>query len=493
MNLQGKRAVGLLRMSTTEQVSLDKQETTYLEFCDRHGLINVRTWKITGSASETKVHQFLANMRQHTSAYDELEHMWDADEFDVLWAIDKKRLGRSRGVFNHVVENTAKRYNKLVFIGDDPEPITRANFDFKSLLHSFDLDSDIRRLHGPRAVGTMINKASDGIAPMKALWAYEKVWDGGQAIGVRFKESTRPLLSLATRLLLDGYSYKDIADQTIAQGYIQYMVNGSRVRRTFFHPMLHGHISYGGATKYNTWVFDPGEPLPEGVTIRRNVIPPFWEPDIHQQVKANLISRTKSKYAHQSHGMKNPYRGIAYCASCGGRMAYDSYQQGNRPRYTYLRCSRRCGARTTRLDLINSFMDAVIREAVKRGIVVLNTDNHALDNWQTRLNNIEQRIKKLEGTIQNLYLDRATSRASLIDPIIRKQEHALETLESEYRVLLNRKPLNPVIQQQALEEINRLSIDGLWSLPPRDFNRHLKALLGNTKILLDGQQFKLSG
>jgi len=488
-----KRIAILCRQSTEQQMSLDEQERLGRAYAEGHQMKIIALWRVVGGTSEEDITQFFEGMRrQGVRAYDDLKRLWDSRAFDVLWALDATRIGRAKWLYAHMIERTISSGAEVHL--HNGGIINMQNFDVMVGVTSIGSKADIQRLHGERAQATRRNKADQGIPPTgMILWTHERVFDpSGKVIGVQLKEGSRAVLARMGRLVLAGYSYRDISRMLTVEGY-PHMREHGHVLRVLFHPLVHGHIGYRFAGKPDgVWKLESGHRLPAGVHMAYDVLPVAWSPSVHTDVIQELKSRLKENGGRGSRAEAvNPFYKLVKCGVCGAYMNYAKVRSRGYV-YEYLRCHGRCedNRAFTRLDLLRDWMGRALRQAIREGILLVGDQTDRVAVWQAQMTQLETAMERQERMVSQLILNEAErpDLAHLYLPQINSQRQILKSLQTELVTLRAARPVDPVYGQRALSDIEAMTVDNLWQMSNADINRILRDAMGETRLYLIGDQ-----
>ena len=506
-------AVGWLRQSSEEQHSLDAQKQAFEKFVDANDFSRITILQHIGPASEENT---IAFFRDAPAVYDEYEQLMTSGCVDVVWAIDKTRLGRGKGILGTMIQLPIKHGAKIYVPGVGE--INNDNAEFHGALMSIGSKQDITRLLGPRAQETHMKRVGQGMPYKGHLpFTHDYIFDDKHdKIGVRVADEVRPFIRFVTDLLLSGHSYHTIAKKCNEMGYQHLKTRHGRktAKNTIFRQnniayMLFNPISHGnswvrfnkttrGATVYGVWAFDPdSQDIPPDIDkIFWGVGEALWTGQVHEAVKHELRERkTRDLGAYNRHTSRNPFAGLLFCADCG--RALRIHHVPNRP-HAYYRCISsqtwyvdNCQNRDAfTLKSMQAQFDVILRQAINTGILTIQTQPNTQDQlsaWQHRKSQIESDIERIETTMSNLSLHMAQTPA-LVEANTRhilNLDKQKDQLHAELSNLINEKPIDTREQQKTIGQLREITLDGFWQLPIPEQNAILRKLIP-TRIYMRG-------
>ena len=479
MDFEGN-VLGWIRQSSDSQHSKASQLSAFEAFCEQNHFSRVQSIAFTGSAMSNDPTIFFDEMRkQGITAYDEYKNLIDSRAIDFIWAITPSRYGRSKWLYNYMVQyaidNGARVYAEGVGV------INEANFDAMVALTSIGSQADVKRLHGARALQTRLDNMARGIPPKGFPWTHEEIRnEKGKLSGIKIKPDARLPMRLATEYLLDGRSYREISERMTRAGYKHFAAH-HHVRRIFYNPILHGHIGYRHQRQSAIWLFEDGHTIPDGVYMAYHVLPPLWDAETHPHVIHELKKRLVSnKGSSNRYRTKNPLLKLVKCGGCGANM---NYHQPN-GRWEYLRCQKQCGAKLIRLDQVIAYIDTLLRIAIDKGYVSLVNNNNETGMWRQKHDAIQKDIDRVDQLITG-YLEMEVKRPEYADRyaiLIDDETKNIKLLKSELAKLKQAKPVNPMVAQTALSDLKEMTLEAFWVLEPREINGILHRLLVNRRV-----------
>lgn len=487
--------VGWIRQSSDSQHSIQAQTQAFNDFCDKHGITDRTVIAFVGSAMDNDPMTFFDRMRNEgVTAYDDYADLMRSGRVAGVWALDPTRYGRKKWLYSYMVEFAVD--NGVVIYADGIGIINDSNFDAMVAISSIGSQADVKRLHGERAYQTRCDNCDAGIPPTGVVPFMYRILrdDTGARVGIEAREEYRPLMNLATDLILEGASYRSISDQITARGF-DHFSRHHYVRRIFYNPILHGHMGYCVNDKNDgMWKIEAGHLIPSGVYMAYDVNPVWWSDDILPDVVSELSYRLLQNGGRGSRGdTKNPFMGLVKCARCGYNMNYQCIKsQGYENEY--LRCQGRCGARNIRLGDVSDWFRERIEIALKHGILTLNQDNSPMVQWRGRLAQIEADIAEYKNQLRKLALEMITASSrvrGVYQGQMDKLDGILDGLELDRRNLLRNRPLDPKRQKLALEELQALTVDAFFKLTPGEMNGILRDLVGDARVFVEDYRFEV--
>jgi len=411
--------------------------------------------------------------------------MIQGGEVDGIWAIDPTRYGRAKWLYNYMIQYAVD--HQVNIFANGVGVINESNFDAMVAITSVGSQAAVKKLNGARAQATYRAKMKAGIPPRgRPIWTHEMIRDGVKPVGVVVRDWARPIIRHLTDLLLGGYSYYDM-ERELKPLYSQIRGHES-IRFLLWNPMVHGHIARYHKDKIGLWRLEPGHPMPDDkAEIEYNVVPPLWDSETHARVKVNLAHRLASGQGrYNARSSKNIFRGLLLCAVCERPVSMKT----TRRTLHYLVCGNPdCKPQSsTKLENLKAFMDRYLRDGLARGVLMVEGNGHALQDWQDLIDDIQTLIAQTNAIISNLIDEkvRNVDHAELIQEKIDTQTVRVKQLQKRlHRVQLD-KPASQEMQHDAMQRMADIGVDQFWELPYGEQNQLLHELIGAVRIYIRG-------
>lgn len=499
------RAVIWLAVSTQAQtaddkISLPEQESAARELAAREGWTIVDVLSVPGySRRESDVITALEDFaEQGIFAYHSLRQHWANRDFDILIARDHSRFGRSQTLHAYVVENTIVSGARIYLLQGGW--IDQTTLRGQLALGGFAATGDIDRLVKARK-SAMPKRAERGLPVAHIIISHKIRRDpvSGKALGIEVDQARIPLWEEAARQIISGLSYKDVCDVLFEKGYASNQHHrwpASYIRAIFANPTFWGHIAFRSDGKHGAsanrqtlgaWVFGPGHPIPDGITIYYNVHPPALSGPMADALQAELLRRK----ARANKGAYKVYwaSGLILCAECGYYMAIGGRGRSLRCHSKYKADHNRppcTQSQTISVSYIRHWLDRRLRVALEAQDPSILTPSDAPDLPQRiaaselLLADLENRIRRLirkqaeaDDTVADLYAEQIET--------LGKQLKSAQAVLASLRVDASHETLNH--QQLAYSELVEITIDELWKRPALEINQLLHRLLGDWRIV----------
>lgn len=523
MTKRAPRAILLLAVSTGKQadkISIDAQDELLTAHAERQGWEIIERIIIPGhSRVYYNWYDFAeaAQAKGHNAGYRMLDH-WKQRDFDVVAIYEGGRFGRDQPIFAEFVRRTIDcgaqlyswidgeidRHNQRMFIG----------------MAGYAAATEIDKLKERFQQGMNARPAKGLPRHSRAPWPHRFVRDAtGKVIRCELDPAKQRLFDNLAELILQGVSWMDM-EQEMAQRYGHVRADGRPYAISHFYKRVHNPHWWGHTyhwtrdkrtTQWDCWVFDEAEPVPDGITIWRNVLPPVWTGELAEDIKTELRRR---RTVVRGKARSERTRQLSGLFICGGCLHPLKYAFDHRT-WVGLRCNWRywarkgeptCSQRRSIPELVAiAEIDRLLKECLRAEDLspLLGTDVGRQQPRQT-LAQVEEELAREEQKarrLTTLILDE--DEGSALFPIYRDQ---LEQINQQM------KRLRTVIEQLAVERkrsahqnsaLDRLGqylqwketgpdLSGFWALPQKQINQLLHALLGTYRfVVFDGQIIKI--
>jgi hypothetical protein len=513
---RAKRALLWVAVSTAPQAQDDKESLPAQER-DLRAAAEQYGWDITDvlivpghSRRYVDIHELAKDAKtQNIHAFERLLEHFRRKDFDILACRDGERFARTQSLHAYIVESVIGLGGQIFSLSDGF--IDDNNFRMFVAMAGYKAASDIDRLQKFWDMA-MTAKAQRGLPISKSVsWSHKIIRDEfGKAIAIIPDPTKTQLFQDAVPLLLEGVSFNQLEHELYTRfGHVNEVGEPYRsfaIYRIIYSPIFWGnsarhHTGGGKGTRYkiDTWVFDPTDPIPEGVIVFYNTHKPALEETLGAELKAELKRRKLV-----TKGRSRPYNtqrfvGLFVCAGCGYYLQFRQNQKG----HGYYCCESRHRARKIACNeplnripekKIKSFMDDLIRQLIKAGgPELLNEQNeNGAALWQQQHDTITQNLKDLEDQIKRLMQKQAASSddlADLYDDELRKSAERRRILKESLKAHNIHRPTSAITQDQrdALEVIEEC-LETFWELPTRRVNQLLHRLAGNRRVIVKGRE-----
>lgn len=507
------KAVSSERQADEEKVSLPEQERLARQWCDDNGYQVVRVLEVPGySRRESDIITALEEFAiQGVYAYQDLRRMWQNKEFDILVAYSHDRLGRSNTLHSWVVENVILEGMEIFLIADGGY-VDLEDFRYKLAIGGMMVATPIDRLI--RASAAAKAKLIEQGLPIGAMvpLSHKLIRDPerGKALRIELNEELRPLFDDLAKLLLEGVAYNYLSKELYARfGYTTPTGKRYHVNQFFellYSPGFWGHMAKGfttsskNGTQRGAWIFDETAPIPAGVIVARNVIPPVYTGELADQVKAELYRRMEIR------GNRKPsdtyrFAGLFICGVCGRSMCTNS-----KPGYgrVGLKCSkafsrvvdekcpeRRLVSHRYLQEEINKLLEQLIEGATPE---IFAREPHN-DKTAQRVQSLRSQAETLERKLGNLIDEQSNATNNATREMYRRQiervGEQLERVNEELLTLERKLDEEQYISREevrTIQELRKLTLECFWKLPEREINQWLKRLMGKRRFVIIGRK-----
>lgn len=486
-----------------DKISLDMQERLGREFFDKNNIVPVKVLVWDGHSRDNPdiIDALDEFARKGWMQYHQLRAMWKAREYDVLWMYTHSRGGRSFTLMSWVIENTV-RNGARVYIHTSGW-IDEKTYPFQIAMGGVAATGDRQKFVEQRKEGIK-SRAARGL-PVSARIPISHTLirnEAGKAERLDVNESLRRMWNDLATLLLEGVGWNSIAVQLYERfGHVDEST-GSRypvslAYRLVMNPLFWGHVALNHKRPHwrlGLWVIDEHEPLPPGVTMNRNVVPPVYTGDQAEAIKAEVRRRLLSIYGSARPGVTHNYAGLVVCGTCGGAMVITH----GKTKQTYLYCNRRyytsggknktCTAKKMLpYRKINAYVDKMLQRLIAgetledlypQEVVV---EEQAADAAQA-LAEVRQRISRLIYE-QGLAPDNAqTYYRDAIRALSEREEILSRSAEVEGAAAA-RKQQQVAETAMAVAEIAEMGLENFWQQEGRAINQLLHRVMGNFQFV----------
>ncbi|MEQ8673163.1 MAG: recombinase family protein [Aggregatilineales bacterium] len=506
-----KRAIIWLAVSTEAQAndeknSLPTQEKEAKEIVNREGWEITDILRVPGhSRSYIDIHLCAEEMRKKgIDAFDKLLRHWDAADFDVLVVRDASRFARTQSLHSYVVERTIDVGAEIYSIADGI--IGRDNHRMFISMGGYSAASEIDNLKKRRQFGFQA-RVKRGLPANHSVPSSHKIirdMTTGKALHVELDLTKSQMWRDLATLILQGVAWRRIESEMYEQfGYTNELseaFNYPHFYRLVYTPAFWGHTAmrFKLSTK-GAWIYQEGEPVPEGVEIYYNMIPSVWTGELAEKIKAELRRRETVIKGKAKPEQTKPFTGIFICGECSYNLSYSSKDS-----WQAWRCMSRYEKSSTRPDCSQStslpherartYIDSRLKQMVEfqdptAFFPAPTGESHTNEKFTSDL---KKEITQLENQIRSVIRDKAGADDDIIrglyDEEIKAGSKRLSNLkkrlkDTQFEIARHK----PDVQRRAYEEIAELSVEEFWGQEDRKINQLLHRLMGNKRfVVLEG-------
>lgn len=491
-----------------EKYSLPSQEADARAVCAREGWQVVDVMRVPGHSRDYKSLDKLASdaaVKGIDAFHKLIEHLEKCD-FDVLICRDANRFARRASLMSYIIESIVDDCGRRIYSLNDGW-VDKQNAGMFAAMKGYSAAQDIKFLVEARKRG-IVARAERGLLTHTPPMSHVTIRDDrGKAIRVEVREDRRQLWTDIGNLILEGVSWRNL-EQELYKRFGHTNDKGRSFGRLAFlnliasptfwgHTALYRHRRGAGHIRgLHLWVFDETEPVPDGVVVYRNSIPPVWTGDFADRIKAELRRRHSVVGGRTPAYTKHRYSGVFVCGSCGGPMSVAIQEK----RVRGVRCSRKASDyRTSTCKETMYTSIAYLDEAVEKLITawlegqsleILHPNDqentHAIetsDRLENEIKTVEQQLDRLIYE-QSLQPESAQGRyrtviGNLSDKLEVLKASALKaSVEAEKARIVSRT------QNAAFEDIQKMTLEGFWALSPQEINQYLHRILGNRRLVI---------
>lgn len=499
-------AVSSQRQATDDKISLDYQLAQGQAWCDENGYTVVETLVIPGhSRSDPDLFTLLEEYeRIDVMAYQRLRELWASKGFDVLVAYSTDRLGRSGTLIHWVMECTIIKHGLRIYLTEDESFVNRRVVRDKALYGTAAATKPMDAFKDK----TFVSKeklAAQGFSVGKWPVSHTPVRDPvtGKTVRVVVNEAMRPLFTAIAQLLIDRTPWHKIGPILFARGYSTQrgtIYSASSIRQfilsgwVFGHSVRHITQNTTGAQLRGTWLFDEDVPLPAGVQIFRDVVPPLFEGEFMEQLKAELRRRTDMT-GRAGPGTAHRFSRLCVCHECGALMAARVRGQKQKSKHTGYRCCRasfsiaedvRC---PNRFKISNEAIQVFVHTHLARYLGIdSSTPLPAPLQQVSEADRLADEMERLNTQLTRAIDEQLLAPASL-QPRYRTAAATLQeritALEEQHRTALKQQAASQrtqQAQQQTGAFIRDIGLEAFWQLPDAQINQWLLRFFGEYRV-----------
>lgn len=503
------RILGWGGVSTPEQARDEKQSLTAQRaaietYCVRENGLMIDYLEVPGFSRD---YIDFGEMRDDMSragitAPAQLEAHWRARDFDVFACYDAHRFGRTLPIITYIGARIVQTAGAKMFLTAKNMYIDAQNFNMLASLFGMVAANEIQVLRDRYKFG-MAGKADRGLFTTRVPYTHIIRGEGRERVA-EVNESLRRFFDDFAELFLQGTSYEELGIHMAARGHLDprthTQITKSRAWDFIHSPAVWGHIAPGFAGREGAWVYDPSAPVPEGINIRRNIIPAIWDETKRAAIIAELHRRDGLK-GKASASRVYRYTSLIRCNKCGYTMS--NHERG------YLYCSAWHKLRKNRHKICPNrtyapvrVLDAQVAEFLQMWLDLIPDEQLAPPTLvgsarprdaAVQCDAIRREIASLTRRIEQMILSQSTAPTNVTHIYAKQIETAsqqLDTLRLELvRVEAETEPASVEIARTlTLEEIRATGIQRFMAMPALAFNQAMHRLLGKFKFFVqDGE------
>jgi hypothetical protein len=499
-------AVSTVGQADEEKFSMDAQVNDATALCERNGWQIVDIIRINGhSRNYRTLAQLAAAGRAHDEpGFDKLIAHLTACDFTILIARDANRFARKASLLYEIVDMILEDCGARIYSLADGW-VDSSNADMWLMVKGFEVRKQMNWITKEMARGRHKLVDERGLpASSKNVWSHMRVRDErGKAVALVPDPSKQHIIADAARLVLERIRWDHIERELFNR--FGHGVDGKPFTRQFFYllfysPWFWGHaarnhfnIASPNKRKLGSWAFDASEPVPEGVTLNRDINPPALTGELAAQLRGELARRLS--YRPNNHYRTHRFSGLLICDHC--RYAYvwagsksRGYNCESKFRITATtRCPRKWYINENRVE---AWITPYLVEMLRRQQPDLLA--HGSDAPDTgRIAAVEADITKVEGQIKRLISKQATAPDNLADLYdeqlagLSRQLDALRRALAEAQRVASQFDLADVTT--AFHELEVYgTVEALWAADGGTVNQLLHRLMGKRRMVVrDGQ------
>lgn len=329
----------------------------------------------------------------------------------------------------------------------------------------------------------------------------------GKALRLEVNEDLSRLWDDLAILILEGVAWDKIEAELFHRfGHMD--LNGDPYYPGFMYKLIMKPCFWGHMARYHhsarskngyrlgSWIYEIGEPVPEGALVFRNTRPAVWIGDTADLVKAALLRRSAAVRGNADPQFTHRFSGLGVCAECGSFLSTFVKKD-----YRGLICP---AAKSKSLRLPKCSNGKVINE--KKVIALMNAYLHQMIQYDTtnvfdslaedrkkldsRIEVLTSEIEKEELHAKMLIRDRLTvgdEIRQLYDEELTHINMRLKSMKATSTMLkaqLQSLQRETTSQHTTLGELAELTLEAFWQQESRLINQMLHRLMGKNRLLL---------
>lgn len=505
------RAIIWCAVSTKAQID-DEKFSLPAQEADARALAESKGWQVVdvlivpGHSRRYKDFNELAAAaaRKGIDAFYRLQEHWQRGDFDMLICRDGDRFARSQGLFGRIVEEVVESADAEIWSLTDGV-VNKHNYRMWIAMVGYRAASDVDRLVKYRREA--MNKRAEKGLPTSAriVESHRLIRDEtGKAVKLVVDETKRRLWNDIATLLLEGVGFAQM-ERELYRRFGHVNDDGKPYRMHFVYGIIKNPSFWGHSSRYYsragrhllrgaTWVYDPSEPLPEGVMMFRNTHEAVYTGEQGERVIAELIRRTTTMRGKARPHATSRYSGLILCGSCTRYMVYHHHP----PAMTcatnhYKRAVCYSEPHRTRMENVNRHIDTLLHGIVESGTLTDIYTDLTVNDHDQRLAELEKEIDGLESGARRLIhkqLGAPDSLSSMYDDELVGLGERLSILRSELVRLRSEQKRDLPSEQRTVEDLRTMTVEGFWKFPEREQNQFLHRIFGKRRLVFLNGEFK---
>jgi DNA invertase Pin-like site-specific DNA recombinase len=502
-------AVSSKRQAEDDKISLEYQEARARDWCAANGYSVVEVLRVEGhSRSDPNLIRMLKSYEDKgVTAYARLQALWDSRGFDVLVGYSSDRLGRSGALIHWVIETTIHEDMRL-YLTDDGGWVDKDNYRMRALFGTAAATMPMDSFKD-KTIASKEKLAAQGLPTGPASSSHTPVRDpiSGKVTHMVVNQEMLPIYRAAAQLIIEGLPWSRVGVEMAARwgyrrpngliytsGDLYHMIYRGVV---FGHTILHYAKTPGGNRVRGRWIFDEDEEAPEGVTIYHNTVPPLFEGEFMEQLKAELRRRI-GMAGKASPRTTRRFSRLCVCDACGRLMS--GLNHGYQGRYISYRCSSVTsgvsvnGVCSQRGLVSEAKIQAFIHQILTRYLSIDGPVGEVLSS----VSEVERLTQEIARATQKI--NRAIDEQLLADEALQPRYRAavaelhqqIQTLEAQRNEAIQQGATAQRASQAQAETGGFIQQQGglekFWQLPVAVINQWLHRFFGDYKVALRDKQ-----
>jgi DNA invertase Pin-like site-specific DNA recombinase len=479
--------------------SLPTQEAQARELCASIGATVIAVLRVPGhSRRYYTIAECAKDMRDKgITAFDDLLELLDNRQMDVLVCRDGNRFARKQTLHAEVTERIIDAGARIYSLADGW--VDKHNYRMWIAMNGYKAASEVDENVKKRAIG-MMGRFKRGLNAGRLPCSHRLEYNSeGEVVRIALNPATARLWDDVATLLLEGVGWRLLGRELYERfGHAPPTAKSkyygkTTLRYILLNPYFWGHAATGYDRKIGLWAFDPDEPLPDGVEIRRNNHEPVYKGELAELVKAELRRRHELVKGRARPYSPQPLSGLLVCGDCGCRLGrfnapkqqpYWMCSTKNRPG-ALVACTER--AYITERKAMEQVREIIQEWQIKGNVDVLEAMVVGKEHGTT-LANLKAEMERIRTEIEVLIGKQAAAPANvgnLYDIQIVKRSERLEALKQEIQKLSStaETPEQMERRRAAFVTIQQLG-DDLWEQEPLFINQTLVNLLGSLRFVV---------
>jgi DNA invertase Pin-like site-specific DNA recombinase len=484
-------AVSSLAQAEDEKASLPAQEADLRALAEKKGWEIVDVLVVPGhSRRYVDWHKLVRDgLNSGVDAFAKLDAHFQRGDFDVLAVRDADRFARTQTLTSFIVESTINVGATIYSLADGE--VDERNYRMFISMAGYRAAGQVDQLVKYRDMAMNV-RAEQGL-PVSGLafWSHRIIRDErGKAIGYVVDESKRRAFDDLAELLLTGMGWEGITKEMTQRGHVTSGKTFEWYRRVL-NPTWWGHAARHFDNMYGAWVYDVDAPVPDGVSVWRNVYPSVWTGEMKEAVIAELKRRHSGRSGRRYPGQSRRFAGLLVCAYCGRSMTASGGRQEHAVLGYKCQWSRRdlCDTKNyVNEPAITAHVTALLR-AIKKGADPdavftqgpLKDPKQALEAARAELDKTREQARAMS----RLY---ATSTGTPLADVYMEELRQLEDRAIRLQGVINRERDAASRAAPQKRVIRDLDIDNLWSKSDQVINQTLHRIFGQWRLVVqDGK------